>query len=113
MALARLGVTIHEFLELTPLEFFLAVDDYDKTKEQEVQIIADTIRLSTWWNVNIQVKRKIRNPKRLWSHPWDRVVEKKPQTPEEMKNVMKAIAADTKSKQRKNQSKINLLKNGR
>jgi DnaJ-domain-containing protein 1 len=101
MALSRFQLDWDQFLQLTPLEFFLALEDNEQTETQKIQIIAEGIRLSTWWLVNLQVKKKIRRPEKLWGLPTDGMARKEPQTRDQMKNVMKAIAADTKNKKKR------------
>ena len=99
IALNRLGLNWDEFLFLTPREFYLALKDGDDLELQRVKPIADAIRFSTLWLVNIQLPRnkKIRKPEKLWTHYWDQFTNKVPQTKEQMVKTMKFIAGAFKS----------------
>lgn len=85
-------------MEVTPLEFYEAIKDDTDTRVQQVRLIADSIRMQTLWLVNIQLPRnkKIRNAKKLWQFPWDDEGRKAVQNFDEMKQVLKRIAVETK-----------------
>lgn len=92
-------------MELTPLEFSLALKDNERFEISKIQPLCESIRISAWYILNTKLKRRIRNPKKLFSFPWDVEVNKQPQTIEQMKNVMRAIATDTKNKKKRGHKK--------
>ena len=101
IAVSRFGFSWDEFLDLTPREFYLALKDTDDFQMLALKPICNAIRLSTYWLVNIQLpkNKKIRNPKKLWEHSWDR--NELPQTKEEMIRTMKFIAKATANNKKK------------
>lgn len=101
IALNRFNLNWNEFLFLTPLEFFLALKDQEQLDVSKMMIQCEAIRTSTWYLLNVQVKKKINNPKKLFKFPWDNDTQKEPQTLEEMKNVMRAIVGYSKSNKNK------------
>lgn len=100
VALSRFGMSIPMFLGVTPLEFFNAIQDQEKVEILKMQPMCEAIRSSTLYLLNAQLKKRIRNPKKLWSFPWDdeNIVR---QSPEQMKGVMRAIATGHKSRKRR------------
>jgi hypothetical protein len=106
IALSRLGLSIAEFLEITPGEFYEALHDRNKRDlniaEATSLPIASAIRLQTWWQVNIQLppNKKIKRPEQFMTLPGDEQVSKEPQTKEDMVAMMKLIAAATKGKKK-------------
>jgi hypothetical protein len=82
-------------MDITPREFWLAVKDKDKYEESKIKPVCEAIRTSTWWLVNVAVDKrsKVRKKERIMTFPWDKAyTPKKPQTREEMKEVMKMMA---------------------
>lgn len=78
------------------MEFFVSIRDrekYDKKLNELIyQPLAETIRMQTMHLFNVAVtKGRISDPRKLMRFPWDE--EKEPQTKEQMKQVMKDIAA--------------------
>ena len=61
--------------------------------ESNVKIICDTIRVQTYYQLNVQLakKDKVKKPSDLIAFPWDDKTVKR-QTKKQMVNVMKAIA---------------------
>lgn len=100
--MARFGMSPGEFLEITPLEFYNAIKEFDEVEISKIKPVAEAIRMSTWWLVSVQLpkKKRIRKPERLWTYPWDQT-KKKPQSPAEMKNVMGIIVSATKNQKKK------------
>ena len=93
-----------QFKEITPREFFGALKDEKDRREYKTRIIADSIRMQTLKLLNIQLPRhkKIRSEKLLWHLPWDFDAGKvKYQTAGQMKNVLKAMARDTKGNKKR------------
>lgn len=91
-------MTINTFLDITPREFYNALNykekyDVDVVKAT-IRPICDTLRTQTWYLMNIQLARgkKIANEKRLMQFEWDKENIRKPQTKEEMVGTMKDIA---------------------
>lgn len=95
-------MSLEVFLELTPKEFFEAVKNREEYDGYAVKAIirplCDVIRLQTQYLFNISVPRKdrVKDPKKLMQFSWDYESRKEPQTYEEMKAVMKAIAKGSK-----------------
>ena len=102
MAVSRFGFTWHMFLSLTPREFSLALEDNQRNELSRVRPIAEAIRMSTWWLVNIQLEKgkKIKKKEQLMMFGWESEedLHGKAQTAEEMKSVMRFIARATKDK---------------
>lgn len=99
-ALANLGVSVQEFLELTPRELDDAIHHRNRTREAEMKAYLETMRLQTWWNVNkwLPSRKKI-NKKKMITFSWD--TEPKQQSMQQMKAVMKAIAKAHSGKKQK------------
>ena len=91
-------MTLGAFLDITPKEFYHALRDKEKydtyTVKATISAICDTIRMQTWWLMNIQLPagKKISNEKNLMLFPWDDEDSKEPQTKEEIIATMKMIA---------------------
>lgn len=108
MALMQFGITPDDFYDLCPCELSYAV--FHKQKEINIQveleqnktrIITDCIRMAAtilYNNTRPPKTPAIRNPKKLFGLPWDNEHKKIPQTREQMKAVMKIIAASTRDK---------------
>ena len=97
-------MTLGAFLDITPLEFYNALIDKEKYDthgiEATVSAICDTIRMQTWYLLNVHLPRgkKVSNEKNLMLFPWDDEDSKQPQTKEEMIATMKMIAGGRKNK---------------
>lgn len=82
------------FLDLTPIEFFEALWEKEKHEEDIVMAyvrpLCESIRMSTFHLCNLQLKRKINDPKKLMKFNWENSTPA--QTREEMKKTMKQIA---------------------
>ncbi len=95
-----------EYLKLTPIEFFHALNQRHKKEEDLilniVRPICESVRMSTLYLFNIQVRKKdrIRNVKKLMVFPWERKYTK-PQTLKEMKGVMKVMTTKIEGKKGK------------
>lgn len=95
MALSRLGISVNDFMNITPLEFYYALQDraeYDGlTVKAIIRPLVEVVRLHLFYTLNIHLPRgkKIRKPESLFRFDWER---KKAQSLDEMKRVMKAIA---------------------
>ena len=99
IALSRFGLSVNQFLDITPLEFWLAIKDKDEYELSKIKPVCEAIRMETWWLYNAAVDRrsKIRKKERLMTFPWDKERSlKKPQTREEMKDVMKLMSSGKK-----------------
>lgn len=104
MALSRFGLTPRQFQDISPLEFYEAIKDDNELRKYPLRTIADSIRMQTLWLVNIQLPRgkKVRNERRLWTLPWDKPQgQKELQTVDQMRQVLKRIAADTKGNKKR------------
>ena len=103
-----------DFYELTPVEFDEAIKDKQATikgayklDEQLTRWVCESVRLCLLFYRNSTRGKKqsaIRDPKKMFRLPWDSEM-KKPQTYEEMKAVMKMIAAGTKNNKKVNGGK--------
>ena len=85
------------------MEFYLALKDNQAVELNRVRPIAEAIRMSTWWLVNLQLKtsKRIRKKEKIMQFAWEETDRAKIQSPKEMKNVMRVIAAATKKKKKK------------
>lgn len=94
-----------QFLDLTPKEFFSALQEKEDHESNvafdQVKTICQTIRMQTLLLVNGQRKRPLRNVKKLWIFSWEKEDITPPQTKEEMVSMMKAIANYHKNKKDK------------
>ena len=82
-------------MDITPLEFWLALEDKDEYEQSKIKPVCEAIRMETWWLYNAAVDRrsKIRKKERLMAFAWDKERElKKPQTKEEMIATMKLMS---------------------
>lgn len=59
---------------MTPHDFFLKLHYHNRQEEDRYRALAELARLQTLTLVNIQLARKdkIRDPRRLWTFPWER-----------------------------------------
>lgn len=102
-------MSLKEFLELTPKEFFEALWEREEHEEHkiiaQVRMICETIRLQTAHLLNIQLPRgkKIQRLSSLMQFDWDKKKAKPAQTKEEMKAIMKVIAGTFKGTKKKNE----------
>ncbi len=89
------------------MEFYLALKDWEEVEIARIRPICETIRISTLWLVNVQLPRKkrINRVEKLWKHIWEKE-DKKPQTLQEMKSIMKVIATCTRHKKKKVNNKL-------
>lgn len=93
-------MTQEEFMDLTPVEFYYAIKDFDDVELRRIKTSAEAIRMSTWWLVNVQLpkRKKIRKPNRIMQFWFDALPEfQKAQTKEQMVATMKLIAGATKN----------------
>ena len=93
--MARFGIGYDTFLDLTPVEVYLAFEDDMESKKYQVKTISESIRHSTKHLMNVQLARKdrVKDEKKLWQFGWDSEHQgKEPQTKEEMISAMKGIA---------------------
>lgn len=95
MAVARLHITAQDFYRMTPVEYYYAMKEYGKGQEFFHHTTYEAMRVQTWMLVNLQLDRgkKINDPRRLMPFNWD--TPQKPQTVEEMKKILYAIAGKT------------------
>ncbi len=101
MALSRFNLSWVKFLKLTPIEFFLALRDQEEFEISKIRPVCESIRTSTWYLLNVQIKKKIKEPQKLFTLPWDVLISgKEPQTLQEMKNVMRSIVSSTKNRKK-------------
>lgn len=100
--MSRFNLSWTKFLKLTPIEFFLALQDQEEFEISKIKPVCESIRTSTWYLLNVQVKKRIKKPQNLFSLPWDIISgsEKEPQTLQEMKNVMRSIVSSTKNRKK-------------
>lgn len=68
----------------------------------KIKPLCESLRTSTWYLLNVQLKKRVKSPLKLWGLPWDQEVgRKEPQTLQEMKNVMRSIVSSTKNRKSK------------
>ena len=93
LAVARLGLSVEEFYMLSPAEYYFAMREFGKQKEQDMQIQYEVMRQQTMYLINIQVKEssRIYELERFMPFSWDKK-QKRKQTVEEMKQIMMSIA---------------------
>lgn len=91
-------MSAQEFYELTPVEFFIALEIVNKKEEQQVQTLMEAARFITlhiWNAAGRQMKRVENNPSKLFPFPWDKDTNsgKRKQSVEEIWATMKGIAS--------------------
>lgn len=74
MATGMMGMSPADFWEMTLHDFFVKLHYWNAREEQGWRSRAELARLQTLTLVNIQLARKdkIRDPRRLWTFPWER-----------------------------------------
>lgn len=96
IALAYMGLSVTEFLQLTPRELSDAVETKNKINESSLKFIAELMRMQTWWSVNKWLPRAKKVKKEeIIQFEWDSAPAY--QTVEQMRAKMKAIASMSKS----------------
>lgn len=96
--MARLGVTVFQFYDMTPIEFHYAIDEANRMEEQRARIQYEVARRMTRHLLNMSMKSlsiSLKEDKEVELFPWE--VEKnkkiKPiQTPEEMAKILRGMA---------------------
>ena len=99
--MSRFGIGYDTFLDLVPIELYLALEDDLELRQYQIKTISESIRTSTLHLMNVQLARKdkVRDEKKLWGFSWDGEDEgKESQTKEQMKNIMKSIAGNVSGK---------------
>lgn len=95
-------MSLQEFLDITPGEFVKALThngEIEKLKiDGIIRPICEVLRKQTWWLYNQQVTKKSNRVKEEYfmAFPWDE--EKKNQTEDQMRKVIRAIGIGTKAK---------------
>ena len=93
MAIARLGVTVLDFYEMTPIEFHYALQIKAEMELEDMKSRMEAARfvgMQIWNSAGKSLKKTELDPKKLLPFAWDKT-EVKRQTVEEMKNVMMGI----------------------
>lgn len=90
MAIAKLGVSVYDFYEMTPVEFTYAINFVQRKEEADYKQTMEGIRLIVThiWNSAGKTLSKNIDPTRLMPFDWDKPIIKPKQTPEEMKQIM-------------------------
>jgi len=68
--MGQLGMSEEVFWGTTPRAFFNAVEGFESLRRADLEIQ----RLQTLYNINMWAKKPIKDPKKLWSYPWERMV---------------------------------------
>jgi hypothetical protein len=93
VAISRFGLTPKEFYQLSPLEFQLALDDFEEVHFTPMKRICEALRIVGTIVFNSTPGRKrnqvIKDPKKLIQFSWETP---KVQTLEEMKSIVLGIA---------------------
>ncbi len=99
LAISRLSLTVNEFYDLTPVEFYQALES---TKEYEIAKLErdhksnySLARFIIMWVWNAQgrkFKQVLTDPKKMMRFDWEEEDKNEPQTIEQMRNQMKSIA---------------------
>jgi len=105
--MSRLHLTVFEFYQTTPIEFYFALKDAKELEEGKIKIMArsiyESMRIQTTLihNMSPYSKRAIRKPENLLKFEWDKEREPSVQTLEEMKQALQTIATRYKKKGKK------------
>jgi len=95
LALSRFGITPEEFYELSPVEFYLALADWNKKQENEIKVQYESVRylaVHIWNAAGKSLKRPISDAQKQLPLPWDKE-NVKLQSIEEQKRQLKLIAS--------------------
>lgn len=57
-----------QFWGTTPRAFFNAVEGFESLRRSDLEVQ----RLQTLYHINMWAKKPIRDPKQLWSYPWEK-----------------------------------------
>ena len=91
-----------EFYDLSPVEFYYAMEEYSEIQKEKHRIVFDSMRLQTVFLLNVQLakKDKISDVTKLMKFPWDKEQPKevRKQSVEEMKQVLMGIVKSVKNK---------------
>lgn len=68
--MGQLGMGEEDFWGTTPRAFFNAVEGFESLRRSDLEVQ----RLQTLYIINTWVKKPIRDPKKLWSYPWEKVI---------------------------------------
>lgn len=66
--MGQLGMNEDEFWSCTPRAFFNAVNGFESLRKVDLEIQ----RLQTLFYINVWAKKPIKDPRLLWSYPWER-----------------------------------------
>lgn len=95
-------MSVSEFYDLSPVEFYYAMEEYSEIQMTHHKTTYDSMRLQTVFLLNVQLSKKdrIREVTQLMKFPWDKEVVKgeKKQSVEEMKQILLGIAKTVKKK---------------
>lgn len=99
--MSRFGLTSSEFYwECTPADFHEALTDYGKVHQAPLRAVCKVIRKTAVVIHNSAFGRKrsdmIKDPRRLWLFGWEEEEMKEVQSTSQMKNIMMAIAQNSK-----------------
>jgi len=67
--MGQLGMTEENFWDTTPRAFFNAVEGFESLRRADLELQ----RLQTLYSINMWAKKPIRDPKKLWVYPWERI----------------------------------------
>jgi hypothetical protein len=93
-SVSRLGLSVTTFYELTPVEFFHAMHDFNVREENKMNVpikaVHEAIRTLTVYmlNSNPYWKKKYKKPEELYRFSWET---EEPQSVEEMEQKLIAI----------------------
>lgn len=95
-------MSVAEFYDLSPVEFFYSMEEYGERQMTYHKVVYDSMRLQTFFLVNLQLARKdkIKDVHKLMPFPWDKEQSKevKKQSVEEMKQILLGIVKSVKKK---------------
>lgn len=100
MCVSRLGISVNEFYDMTPLEVSYALRDLSDREKMKmdglVRITYESARyiaMNIWNSQGRYLKQEIKQPTELVRFPWDGIGASKKQSVEEMKAIMMSIAS--------------------
>jgi hypothetical protein len=89
-----MGLRPEEFLVMRPADFWLKVQGYRETREEDFKVDAELTRMQTTELINIQLEPYKRlKPEQLWKFPWDKKNEDEPEfvTQEENEENLRSL----------------------
>lgn len=101
MAISRLGVSVSEFYDMSPVEFHFALKEADRKESTGYRIMYENTRLLVahmWNSAGKSLKNEIKDPRKFISYSWDKEIEVVKQSAAEMEAILEALFVQHRGK---------------